>query len=106
MLAAGGTAQAAQTGAEETGTAEETTATTVAATEFPNGTEFSGSSHVPYAEGEFLTLIFSIDNSEVSAPHLITPVDIANALNELAVSRGWPAITFYGASSPAPLNWA
>jgi hypothetical protein len=38
------------------------------------------------------------------APYAISPQEIADLLNDLAVRRGWPAITFYGTPKAAPLN--
>ncbi|MDQ0954458.1 hypothetical protein QFZ24_008381 [Streptomyces phaeochromogenes] len=36
--------------------------------------------------------------------NVINPLEIANLLNELAESRGWPPATFYGTPAPAPLT--
>ncbi|WAZ25507.1 hypothetical protein STRCI_007010 [Streptomyces cinnabarinus] len=47
---------------------------------------------------------FRVQNSETPAAYEISPTEIAEALNELAVARGWPPITFYGTPKQAPLN--
>lgn len=97
VLASSGPAQATATEATETADAATVT--------FPGGTEFSGSVLLP--EGDYvgqISLSFSVGFSETPAANTITPLEIANALNELTASRGWPAITFYGTPAPAPLT--
>ncbi|WP_318205456.1 hypothetical protein [Streptomyces sp. SCL15-4] len=76
------------------------------AADFPEGTLFGGrvgrstNSDTPAD----LEIKFSVTNSETPAGYVVTPQEIADALNELIASRGWPAITFYGTPAPAPLN--
>ncbi|MGY1502545.1 hypothetical protein ACW4TU_39175 [Streptomyces sp. QTS52] len=55
----------------------------------------------PWTDSD-LQLTFSL-KIQAAAQHMITPVEIADALNEIAVSRGWPALTFYGRPDEAPL---
>ncbi|MGW0820633.1 hypothetical protein [Streptomyces sp. NPDC002845] len=81
VLAAGGTASAAQTGAQET---TETTKTTV---EFTTGTEFTGHINIPDLEAG-ARFTFTVDATEAPESYRITPLDVLNALNELAASRG------------------
>ena len=45
-----------------------------------------------------------LQHSETPASLTLTPLEIANALNEMATSRGWPTLTFYGAPAEAPLT--
>ncbi|MFD3933416.1 hypothetical protein [Streptomyces sp. NPDC058614] len=97
VLASSGPAQAAA--AEATQTADAATVT------FPSGTEFSGKTLMPVDDyAAQISLSFSIAFSEAPTTNTITPLEVANALNELAASRGWPAITFYGTPAPAPLT--
>lgn len=97
VLASSGTAQATAT--EATETADATTVT------FPSGTEFSGKTLMPVDDyAAQISLSFSIAFSEAPTTNTITPLEVANALNELTASRGWPAITFYGTPAPAPLT--
>ncbi|WP_181797349.1 hypothetical protein [Streptomyces sp. WELS2] len=88
------TAQAAQ--AESSGTAAN----------FPEGTLFGGRSQRnigPDTPSE-LEIKFSIANAETPAAYAVTPQEVADAINKLLASRGWPAVTFYGTPAPAPLN--
>ncbi|UUU20455.1 hypothetical protein [Streptomyces sp. DSM 40750] len=97
VLASGGTAQAATT----VGASAESEA---AAVDFPGGTEFSGMVRMPDTESTELTFSFTVSAAEAPAAQRITALEVANALNELAATRGWPPITFYGTPAPAPLN--
>ncbi|MGW1212547.1 twin-arginine translocation signal domain-containing protein [Streptomyces sp. NPDC002499] len=98
VLGGAATAQPAQ--AAE---AEQTADTT--STDFPNGTLFSGNSQLVQDDmnGD-LTIKFSVAVSDTPAANVVSPLEIAEALNELAASKGWPPITFYGTPAPAPLN--
>ncbi|MFI5673766.1 hypothetical protein [Streptomyces cellulosae] len=100
-------AEAAET-AETTETTETTAASGTAAasaapaSEFPEGTLFSGRTSLDYAA---MAIRFSVEMVETPPDgYAVDPSEIADALNELVVSRGWPAITFYGTPKPAPLN--
>ncbi|WP_327136641.1 twin-arginine translocation signal domain-containing protein [Streptomyces sp. NBC_01340] len=93
VLTTGGAAQAA-----------EADAPTAAAVHFPNGTEFKGSAFTPGREGG-IAFTFSVEAIETAPEsYRISSLEVANALNELATSRGWPPITFYGTPAPAPLG--
>ncbi|WP_328875269.1 twin-arginine translocation signal domain-containing protein [Streptomyces sp. NBC_00287] len=86
-------AQAAEAGAEAT------------ATEFEPGTFFKGSSSMEINDNPAEVRIeFRVSTSEAPESYSIAPLEIAQFLNELAVSRGWPPVTFYGTPLPAPLN--
>lgn len=70
--------------------------------QFPMDTEFTGSSSIGDIDA-YLSLTFTL-SVEASAEHGITPAEVANALSELAVSRGWPPITFYGRPAAVAVN--
>lgn len=78
--------------------------------DFPINTEFSGNSNISNSNPDYsepdghLELSFRVNCDTNRTGTKIDPIDIANALNELAESRGWPPITFYGTPAPAPLN--
>lgn len=101
VLASGEPAQAA----EGTAAAEATTtaAASEAAVTFPSGTQFHAGAVLPDLEAD-LQITFSLQISQTLAQHMITPVELADALNEIATSRGWPALTFYGRPVEAPLT--
>ncbi|WP_330292576.1 hypothetical protein [Streptomyces sp. NBC_00576] len=84
---------------------EATEATTAAASEaavtFPNGAEFHAGASLDLDSSLQLTFSLQI---QTDAQHMITPIMIADALNEIAASRGWPALTFYGRPAEAPLT--
>ncbi|MFD0392395.1 hypothetical protein ACFQ3Z_04600 [Streptomyces nogalater] len=78
------------------------TASTGTAAAFPAGTLFDGRVDRPTG-GETpaeLRIKFSVMNQEAPESYVVTPEEIAAALNELAVSRGWPPLTFYGTRPP------
>ncbi|MER5930942.1 hypothetical protein [Streptomyces sp. NPDC002054] len=103
--AALGTAGAAQA-ADTTGTgaaAANAAQGTQAATTFPPGTQFKGRAATTGGEGE-LAITFSVAVMDAPASNGVAPIDIANALTELAEARGWAPITFYGTPAPAPLT--
>ncbi|MDG5803616.1 hypothetical protein P9869_13230 [Streptomyces ossamyceticus] len=75
-----------------------------AGADFPEGTKFSGYVRMPGTEMTELTVSFTVSATEASATQRISALEVANALNELAATRGWPSITFYGTPAPAPLN--
>lgn len=96
VLGSAASAQPAQ--AEEAGA--ETTAT-----QFEPGTFFKGSSSLEINDlPAEVRIEFRVTTTEAPASYHITPLEIAEILNELAVSRGWPPVTFYGTPMPAPLN--
>ncbi|MET8976688.1 twin-arginine translocation signal domain-containing protein [Streptomyces sp. NPDC004539] len=95
-----GTAAAAQPAQAATAQASaQETASTVA---FPPGTLFTGDTSIADTD-EMLTLKFSVHIQSGNA-RAIDPVELADLLSDFAVSRGWPAITFYGTPPPAALN--
>ncbi|WP_327248555.1 hypothetical protein [Streptomyces sp. NBC_01320] len=47
---------------------------------------------------------FSDRCNETPAPYAISSQEIADLLNDLAVRRGWPTITFYRTPKAAALN--
>jgi hypothetical protein len=75
-----------------------------AGADFPEGTKFSGYVRMPGTEMTELTVSFTVSTTEAPAAQRISALEVANALNELAATRGWPPITFYGTPAPAPLN--
>ncbi|MET9843119.1 hypothetical protein [Streptomyces ossamyceticus] len=75
-----------------------------AGTDFPEGTKFSGYVRMPGTEMTELTVSFTVSTTEAPAAQRISALEVANALNELAATRGWPPVTFYGTPAPAPLN--
>ncbi|MER5526237.1 twin-arginine translocation signal domain-containing protein [Streptomyces sp. NPDC002677] len=94
----GTTASAQQTQAAES-------ATETASTQFPEGTLFSGGSNLGGDADLYLTVKFSVDTNATDASgNRIDPVELAGLLSDFAVSRGWPAIAFYGTPRPAKLN--
>ncbi|MCX4910908.1 twin-arginine translocation signal domain-containing protein [Streptomyces sp. NBC_00878] len=95
VLGAAGSAEAADTAAAET----EASASAV----FPSGTRFSADYTIGPIDAS-MTLTFSVSVMDTPTESVITPNEIANLLNELAESRGWPPATFYGTPAPAPLT--
>ncbi|MFE6332119.1 twin-arginine translocation signal domain-containing protein [Streptomyces sp. NPDC057798] len=85
-------AQAAEAGAE--------------ATAFDPHTFFKGRTYRTIGDDTHaeVEIEFRVANHEVPSASAITPLEIAELLSELAASRGWPPITFYGTPAPAPLN--
>ncbi|GAA3482105.1 hypothetical protein GCM10018966_066370 [Streptomyces yanii] len=78
-----------------------------ASADFPAGTLFEG--RVGMDTGAEtpadLRIKFSVMIEETPpADSVISPQEIADALNELAARKGWPTITFYGTPAPARLN--
>ncbi|MGW4233074.1 hypothetical protein ACWEF9_27995 [Streptomyces sp. NPDC004980] len=76
------------------------------AVEFEQGTEFGA--HASISDSDLMmemTFSVRVDRPNgVPTVHEITPLEIANALSEIAEAKGWPPITFYGTPPPAPLN--
>lgn len=111
VLASSGTAQAAETATADT-SASTAAASDTAAVEFPPGTEFSGNSGLSVPEEDayyylkigFTVEISSINGDTAPAENNVTPAEIANALSEFAVSKGWPPITFSGRPAPVTIN--
>ncbi|MCX4820886.1 hypothetical protein OG883_13405 [Streptomyces sp. NBC_01142] len=94
VLASSGSAQAA--GVETTG------ASKASAVEFGPGTQFEGSTSIGDIDA-YMEVKFSVRVENAPPKNNITALEIANALNEVAASRGWPPIQFNGTIS-APLN--
>ncbi|WP_327730751.1 hypothetical protein OG250_37975 [Streptomyces sp. NBC_00487] len=111
VLASGGTAQAASTVGASTavGASAESEA---AAVEFPPGTEFSGNSSLSVEDEDayyYLKIGFTFEISGWNgdtppAENVVTPAEIASALSAIAVSKGWPPITFSGRPAPVAIN--
>ncbi|KQX73637.1 hypothetical protein [Streptomyces sp. Root1310] len=98
VLASAGPAQAE---AEEGAVAEQAAGST---TEWPwgAGIEFSGVTPPGPEEGS-LRVTFSLTAFSSPTAQAVNERDIADAINELLISRGWPSIPFYGALT-TPLN--
>ncbi|MCL6734484.1 hypothetical protein [Streptomyces neyagawaensis] len=106
-LFAGGPARAAENGSADenpTPVQAQAQAQENATADFPEGTKFSGYVRMPGTEMTELTVSFTVSTTEAPAAQRISALEVANALNELAATRGWPPITFYGTPAPAPLN--
>ncbi|MEV0256752.1 hypothetical protein AB0H82_21145 [Streptomyces sp. NPDC050732] len=104
-LASAGTAAAADGPAGEGATAGERAAAVQAAdpnVDVANGTEFRGDASIGDIDAR-MEISFKINIENAPAGKQITPTEIANALNEIGMSRGWPKVTFYYTTS-APLN--
>ncbi|MCS0636312.1 hypothetical protein NX801_11695 [Streptomyces sp. LP05-1] len=101
VLASGGAAEATQARTPEASAAG-AGAAAGPAVEFAPGTAFEGQTSIGDIDAA-LQVSFTVRTDNTPARHAITERDIADALNELAVSRGWPAIQFYG-SVRTPLN--
>ncbi|MFE0138351.1 hypothetical protein ACFWY6_43445 [Streptomyces sp. NPDC059037] len=67
-----------------------------------NGTEFAGDVSIGDIDA-MMQFSFKLNVENAPAAKQITPMEIVDAFNEIAVSRGWPKMTFYYATS-APLN--
>ncbi|MFF3208257.1 hypothetical protein [Streptomyces sp. NPDC002962] len=100
VLASAGPAQA-EAEAEECAVAERAAEST---TEWPwgAGIEFSGVTPPGPEEGS-LRVTFSLTAFSSPTAQAVNERDIADAINELLISRGWPSIPFYGALR-TPLN--
>jgi hypothetical protein len=106
-LFTGGAARAAGNGTADENPAPgqaETQTQENAGADFPEGTKFSGYVRMPGTEMTELTVSFTVSTTEAPAAQRISALEVANALNELAATRGWPPVTFYGTPAPAPLN--
>ncbi|MEV1068169.1 hypothetical protein [Streptomyces sp. NPDC050263] len=57
----------------------------------------------PGPEDGSIAMTFKIDFMHSPTAQKVTALDVANAINELITSRGWPAIQFYG-HVPQALN--
>ncbi|WP_143064548.1 twin-arginine translocation signal domain-containing protein [Streptomyces colonosanans] len=77
-----------------------------ASADFPAGTLFEGrvGMNIGADTPASLQIKFSVRTEETPAHYDISPQEIADLLNELAVRRGWPTITFYGTPAPARLT--
>ncbi|MFJ9648947.1 twin-arginine translocation signal domain-containing protein [Streptomyces sp. NPDC101206] len=104
VLASGGSAEAAEEHAKEAKAPAAAAAQgTQAASAFPRGTQFKGTSMVPEVGGE-VVITFSVSTVDAPASYDIPPIELANALNKIAQAHGWSPITFYGTPAPAPLT--
>ncbi|CCK25884.1 hypothetical protein BN159_1505 [Streptomyces davaonensis JCM 4913] len=75
------------------------------ATEFEPGTFFKGMSSKEINDYPAEVRIeFRVSTVEAPASYNIDPLEVAQFFSELAVSRGWPPVTFYGTPVQAPLN--
>ncbi|WP_314220855.1 hypothetical protein [Streptomyces zaehneri] len=88
VLASAGSVQA-----EETRAAEQTSESSPA---WITDTPFRGVTPPGPEEGT-VTVTFTIDVMSSPTAQNVTPLDVANAINELLTSRGWPAMQFHGA---------
>ncbi|WJV50520.1 hypothetical protein [Streptomyces flavofungini] len=103
VLASAGTAQADDNGGAADARPAQAAEGSGSEVTFAPGTEFSGrvQHSTGYAE---LSMTFSVRVEEPSGQQVVTPMDVAEALNDLAAKRGWPPITFYGTPPKARLN--
>ncbi|MFG2968069.1 MULTISPECIES: twin-arginine translocation signal domain-containing protein [unclassified Streptomyces] len=98
--AAAGAVVGTATSAEQAQAAETETASAV----FPEGELFTGGSSIGDVD-TYLTIRFSVETNATDASgNQISPGELADLLSDFAVSRGWPAVTFYGRPVPAKLN--
>ena len=98
--AAAGAVVGTATSAEQAQAAETESTSAV----FPDGTLFTGGSGIADAD-TYLTIKFSVEtNASDASGNRIDPGELADLLSDFAVSRGWPAVTFYGTPVPARLN--
>ncbi|MEU5580794.1 hypothetical protein ABZ791_29400 [Streptomyces huasconensis] len=104
VIASSGSAQAAegQTAVHQTAGAGAAGAEQAAGVEWPMGGEFSGHSSLAAADAS-MTVRFSLEIEHAPSGQNITPLDIADAINEMAEARGWPRIQFHGMVR-TPLN--
>lgn len=77
-----------------------------AAVEFAPGTRFGAEASISDSDLMMeMTFSVRVDRPNgLPTANEITPLEIANALSELAEAKGWPPITFYGTPPPAPLG--
>ncbi|MEU1513414.1 hypothetical protein ABZ490_14860 [Streptomyces sp. NPDC005811] len=92
-------ASAGAAGAEESEVAEQADESTPA---WGNNVPFRGVTPPGPDEGS-VTVNFTIDLMSGPTGQDVTALDVADAINELLVSCGWPAIQFYG-NVPKALN--
>ncbi|MFV5998628.1 hypothetical protein ACNPQM_41350 [Streptomyces sp. NPDC056231] len=81
--------------------------TQTASANFPAGTLFEGRVGIDTGAdtNPEMRIKFSVMIEErPPADSVISPQEIADALNELVARKGWPTITFYGTPAPARLN--
>jgi len=97
VLASAGTAEA---GESDQGNAADQTK---AAADTPAAGEFWGSTSIGDIDAN-MDLRFTLRLDNTPDANTVSPLDIAEALNELATARGWPPITFYYTPAPVPLN--
>ncbi|GHE40800.1 hypothetical protein GCM10018785_07920 [Streptomyces longispororuber] len=102
-LASAGTARAADGAPAEAAEATEGNGAAEAQTiDYADGTEFRGTTSIGDIDA-MMEMSFRIKIDNAPAAKQITPLEIAEALNKIGASRGWPKVTFYYTTS-APLN--
>ncbi|MFK4069982.1 hypothetical protein [Streptomyces sp. NPDC029674] len=103
-LASAGTATAADGAAGEGAAGEGAKAAAAQAADpsvdVANGIEFRGDASIGDIDAR-MEISFRINIENAPAAKQITPTEIANALNEIGMSRGWPKVTFYYTTSAA-----
>ncbi|MEU5687746.1 hypothetical protein [Streptomyces venezuelae] len=98
-LASAGTAQAADPAPAKADGADKSAAG-AQTVETADGTQFTGSTSIGDIDA-MMDISFSIRIENAPAAKQISPLEIAEALNKLAASRGWPRVTFYYQTSAA-----
>ncbi|MFG3023469.1 twin-arginine translocation signal domain-containing protein [Streptomyces sp. NPDC048254] len=83
--------------------AESAEAADTTATQFGEGTLFSGTTSLGNAD-YYLEIKFSVSTAEAPSENQISSLEIADLLNDFAATRGWPPITFWGTPPQAKLN--
>jgi len=78
-------------------------------TTFHPSSKYYGGSHIQPPEGDIaaVSLEFTVMSEATPPPSgttRITPLMVAEALNDLLVANGWPEATFYGTPVDEPLN--
>jgi hypothetical protein len=79
-------------------------------TTFKYGAPFSGSSMLDLPEGDIpnvaltFTVVTELANSLPTGTNEITPLMLAEALNDLLVENGWPPAQFWGTPADVHLN--
>ncbi|MEU5999929.1 hypothetical protein ABZ837_19140 [Streptomyces sp. NPDC047197] len=99
VIASAGSAEAAEGKTAEGKAAGASTASDV---EWGSGVEFSGNSSIGDVDAS-MRVKFSLEIENAPSGKDVTELDVANAINGLLESRGWPPMQFYGTVS-APLN--
>ncbi|TGB14316.1 hypothetical protein [Streptomyces sp. MZ04] len=101
-LAGAGSARAADGEPAEAAEAAQADAARSSDANIATGTKFAGDVSIGDIDA-MMQMSFSINIENAPAAKQITPMEIVDAFNEIATSRGRPPMTFYYATS-APLN--